>query len=90
MSVNQVVRAVGFSVGSAIGGLVLAGYTTDVYPRATGYGTAAWIGVATTVAALLLVAAHHPRARRTTRGLGAPGDPAAGVLPVPNTRVDSQ
>jgi predicted MFS family arabinose efflux permease len=80
MSVNQVVRAVGFSIGSAIGGLVLAGYTTGVYPRASGYGTAAWIGAATTAAALLFIAARHSRAQhpgRPGRGRTTHADQAA-------------
>ena len=57
MSVNQVVRSVGFSIGSALGGLILAAHTTAVFPRETGYATAAWTGAATTVATLLIIAA---------------------------------
>jgi predicted MFS family arabinose efflux permease len=57
MSVNQVVRSVGFAVGSALGGLVLAGYTTHVFPRDAGYTTAAWTGAALTVGTLVLIAA---------------------------------
>lgn len=56
MSVNQVVRSVGFSIGSALGGLILAGYTTDIFPREAGYSTAAWTGIATTAATLLIIA----------------------------------
>lgn len=59
MSVNQVVRSVGFSIGSALAGLVLAGYTTNVFPREAGFSVAAWIGVATTAAALLIIAISH-------------------------------
>jgi predicted MFS family arabinose efflux permease len=57
MSVNQVVRSVGFSIGSALGGLILGAYTTDVFPREAGYTTAAWAGAATTAVTLLIVAA---------------------------------
>ncbi|MEU4290287.1 MFS transporter [Kribbella sp. NPDC026596] len=62
MSVNQVVRSVGFSIGSALGGLILGAYTTDLFPRETGYTTAAWAGAATTAITLLVVAA-VPRSR---------------------------
>ncbi|HZC73536.1 MAG TPA: MFS transporter [Jatrophihabitans sp.] len=57
MSVNQVVRSVGFSIGSALGGLILAAHTTDVFPRESGYTAAAWTGAATTVVTLLIVGA---------------------------------
>ncbi|WP_410788354.1 MFS transporter [Kribbella sp. C-35] len=56
MSVNAVVRSVGFSTGSALGGLILATHTTGVFPRESGYGAAAWIGVAATAATLLIIA----------------------------------
>lgn len=46
MSVNQVVRSVGFSLGSAVGGLTLATRTTAEFPTDTSYTTAAWIGAA--------------------------------------------
>lgn len=47
MAFNQVVRSVGFSFGSAVGGLVLAAHTplTLTFPTDHGYTTAAWIGV---------------------------------------------
>jgi hypothetical protein len=51
------VRSVGFSIGSALGGLILGAYTTDVFPREAGYTTAAWAGAATTAVTLLIVAA---------------------------------
>jgi predicted MFS family arabinose efflux permease len=57
MSVNQVVRSVGFSIGSALGGLILAAYTSNVIPAETGYTTAAWTGGATTAVTLLITAA---------------------------------
>lgn len=48
MSFNQVVRSVGFSLGSAVGGLVLAAGTDTghLFPADGAYTTAAWIGVA--------------------------------------------
>jgi predicted MFS family arabinose efflux permease len=63
MSVNQVVRSVGFSIGSALGGLILAAHTTDVFPRESGYTTAAWTGAATTTATLLIIASLRTRTR---------------------------
>jgi predicted MFS family arabinose efflux permease len=53
MSINQVVRSVGFSLGSAIGGLVLAAGTSpgSTFPIEDAYTTAAWVGVAVTAAA---------------------------------------
>lgn len=57
MGVNQVVRSVGFSIGSALGGLILAGYTTtQVAPDRVGYTAAAIVGIATTLATLLILA----------------------------------
>jgi len=54
MSVNQVVRSVGFSLGSAVGGLMLAaGTTTGRFPNDSAYTTAAWIG--TTIMAVTVV-----------------------------------
>ena len=44
-----------------IGGLILAAYTTDVFPRESGYTTAAWAGAATTAATLLVIAALPPQ-----------------------------
>ncbi len=60
MSVNQVVRSVGFSIGSALGGLILAGHTTDLFPHESGYTTAAWTGAAATAATLLVIAVTRP------------------------------
>jgi predicted MFS family arabinose efflux permease len=56
MSVNAVVRSVGFSTGSALGGLILAAHTAGVFPRESGYGAAAWIGAAATGATLVIIA----------------------------------
>lgn len=61
MSVNAVVRAVGFATGSALAGLVLAGYTTAVFPSERGYTVATWTGVVTTVVTLLVVALLRPK-----------------------------
>jgi predicted MFS family arabinose efflux permease len=66
MSVNQVVRSAGFSIGSAIGGLILAAHTTDVFPQGAGYAGAAWAGAATTSATLIIIA-------------GAPRSPSRGA-----------
>ncbi|MFC5833415.1 MFS transporter [Nonomuraea insulae] len=46
MSFNQVVRSVGFSIGSALGGLLLAAHTGATFPAEAGYTTAAWAGAA--------------------------------------------
>ena len=48
MSFNQVVRSVGFSLGSALGGLVLAAGTNagHLFPTNAAYTTAALIGIA--------------------------------------------
>jgi predicted MFS family arabinose efflux permease len=48
MSFNQVVRSVGLSVGSAVGGLVLSAGTAagHPFPSDSAYTTAAWIGAA--------------------------------------------
>ncbi|MEV4261435.1 MFS transporter [Kribbella sp. NPDC049584] len=56
MSVNAVVRSVGFSTGSALGGLILAAHTTGVFPTESGYAAAAWIGAAATAATLVIIA----------------------------------
>jgi predicted MFS family arabinose efflux permease len=56
MGVNQVVRSIGFSIGSAVGGLVLAAHTSGTFPRPSGYTSAAWVGMATTAASLLAIA----------------------------------
>jgi predicted MFS family arabinose efflux permease len=57
MGVNQVVRSVGFSIGSALGGLILDSSTSVVFPHETGYTTAAWTGIATTATTLLIILA---------------------------------
>ena len=65
MSINQVVRSVGFSFGSAIGGLVLAAGTSpgSTFPGEDAYTSAAWVGVIVTAAAAIVSASvHHGRA----------------------------
>lgn len=56
LSVNQIVRTVGFSIGSALAGLILAGSTADeaVFPDEIGYARAA-IGVVPFLAISVLV-----------------------------------
>jgi predicted MFS family arabinose efflux permease len=68
MSFNQVVRSVGFSLGSAVGGLVLAAGTESgsLFPTDAAYTTAAWIGAAATaVAALTTIALVRERTAAT-------------------------
>lgn len=57
MSVNAVVRSVGFSTGSALAGLILAAKT---FPTEADYTTAAWTGAAITTATLLIIAVLKP------------------------------
>lgn len=61
MSVNQVVRSVGFSIGSAVSGLILAAHiTTGAFaPTGAGYTLAAWIAAALAVATIVLSAGVH-------------------------------
>jgi predicted MFS family arabinose efflux permease len=71
MSVNQVVRSVGFSLGSAVGGLVLAAGTdtSQLFPTDSAYTTAALTGIAamaiTAVASLGLADDHAARREPT-------------------------
>jgi predicted MFS family arabinose efflux permease len=68
MSVNQVVRSVGFSLGSAVGGLVLAGATPvgRLFPAESGYVTAAWIGAAAMLITAVIAAFLGSRAAADT------------------------
>jgi MFS family permease len=63
MSFNYVVRSVGYSLGSATGGLILATDTGQLFPDDHAYTTAALVGIAamavTTLAGLAL-ARQHP------------------------------
>jgi predicted MFS family arabinose efflux permease len=73
MSFNQVVRSVGFSLGSAAGGLVLAGGTDagQLFPTDGAYTTAAVIGVATMAVTAIASAALAFPGRRTRHALRA-------------------
>lgn len=62
MSVNQVVRSVGFSLGSAVGGLVLSMQVLDDgFPEPVGYVWASAVGGALAVAAAAIVVLGRPR-----------------------------
>ena len=83
MSFNQVVRSVGFSLGSALGGLVLgAGTNTGhLVPTDGAYTTAALVGIAAMALASLtsLVLArqraHEIEATATPAGVASRGGP---------------
>ena len=76
MSFNYVVRSVGYSLGSAIGGLVLAAGTDtgQIFPNHGAYTTAALIGIAamaiTTITSLVLARQRSPE---TEPNAAAPG-----------------
>jgi len=68
MSFNQVVRSVGFSFGSAVGGLVLAAGTDTghLFPTDGAYTTAALIGIAAmAVSAMTSIALARQHASKT-------------------------
>lgn len=70
MSFNQVVRSVGFSLGSAIGGLVLAAGTEagHLFPADGAYTTAALVGIAAmAVTAITSIALASPPERKRLR-----------------------
>jgi predicted MFS family arabinose efflux permease len=69
MSFNQVVRSVGFSIGSALSGFILSACTPHgghgrAFPASGGYGTAAWAGVAAMAVTLAVIAGLAGRGRR--------------------------
>ncbi|GAB4079642.1 MFS transporter [Modestobacter muralis] len=66
MSLNQVLRYVGFSLGSALSATVLEAATPDgsAFPAGSGYTTIGWIGVGACVAVGLLTAVLPTTARR--------------------------
>jgi predicted MFS family arabinose efflux permease len=68
MSFNQVVRSVGFSLGSALGGLVLAANTVAraVFPTESGYTEAAWVGAASMAVTILITLALRRTAKART------------------------
>ncbi|BDH13826.1 hypothetical protein [Streptomyces hygroscopicus] len=79
MSFNYVVRSVGYALGSAIGGLVLAAGTATgrLFPNDAAYTTAALVGVAamaiTTMAGLALARRRSPETNPSTAPVGMPG-----------------
>lgn len=64
MSVNQVVRSVGFSLGSAVGGLTLAAGNGAEFPANSRYAAAAWIGAGVMAAATAACASLARTARK--------------------------
>ncbi|WP_239341346.1 MFS transporter [Frankia sp. CiP3] len=68
MSVNQVIRSVGFSSGSALSGLVLAAYTPsgNFVPADSGYTAAAWTAAALSVVSIVLAAVIDSARRHQT------------------------
>ena len=78
MSFNYVVRSVGYSLGSALGGLVLAAGTDTghLFPNDGAYTTAALFGIAamaiTTMAGLALARQRSPDTNPTAAPTGAP------------------
>ncbi|MBQ0984697.1 MFS transporter [Streptomyces sp. F63] len=72
MSFNQVVRSVGFSIGSALGGLVLAARTGPgtAFPAESGYTWAAWAGAVPTAVTIAVSLA----LRRTATARHRPAD----------------
>ncbi|MDH6623187.1 putative MFS family arabinose efflux permease [Streptomyces sp. LBL] len=78
MSFNYVVRSVGYSLGSAIGGLVLAAGTDTghIFPNDSAYTTAALVGITamaiTMTASLVLARQRSPEAEPTAPPADAP------------------
>ncbi|WST27937.1 MFS transporter [Streptomyces sp. NBC_01166] len=78
MSFNYVVRSVGYSLGSAVGGLVLAGGTDTghLFPNYGAYTTAALVGIAamaiTSMASLALARRRSSDTNPTAVPTGAP------------------
>jgi predicted MFS family arabinose efflux permease len=76
MSFNYVVRSVGYSLGSAIGGLVLAAGTDTghLFPNDSAYTTAALIGIAamaiTTMTSLALARQRAPETEPKPTAIG--------------------
>jgi MFS family permease len=84
MSFNYVVRSVGYSLGSAIGGLVLAAGTDTgrLFPHDGAYTTAAMLGIAamaiTTVTSLSLARQRPPRTGPSAAPAGPPSQGRSG------------
>jgi predicted MFS family arabinose efflux permease len=78
MSFNYVVRSVGYSLGSAIGGLVLAAGTNGghLFPTNSAYTTAAFVGIAamaiTAISSVALARLRSPDTEPTAAPAGAP------------------
>ncbi len=68
MSFNGVVRSVGFSIGSALGGLTLAAYIPAgaTFPDPAGYTTAAWLGAAAMAVTIVVALIFRRTTRRAT------------------------
>jgi predicted MFS family arabinose efflux permease len=68
MGINQVVRSVGFSIGSALGGLTLAARTPAGarFPVESGYATASWLGAAAMAVTIVTALALRPASRRAS------------------------
>jgi predicted MFS family arabinose efflux permease len=78
MSFNYVVRSVGYSLGSAVGGMVLAVGTSTgrIFPNDSAYTTAALIGIAamaiTTMTGLALSRQRSPETKPAVPQVGTP------------------
>ena len=78
MSFNYVVRSVGYSLGSAVGGLILAAGTDPghLIPNDGAYTTAALVGIAamaiTTMTSLALARQRSPETNPTPAPAGMP------------------
>jgi predicted MFS family arabinose efflux permease len=75
MSFNQVVRSVGFSLGSAVGGLVLAAGTETghLFPADGAYTTAALVGIAAMALTAIISVALGGVPGRKRQAAGGPG-----------------
>ena len=84
MSFNQVVRSVGFSLGSALGGLVLAAgtHSSNLFPADSAYTTAALVGIAamavTAITSIALAGQRATETEPTAASAGAPSQAGPG------------
>jgi MFS family permease len=94
MSFNYVVRSVGYSLGSAISGLVLAAGTITgrIFPSESAYTTAALIGIVamaiTTGVSLALTRERSRQARPTAAPADASSSIVRGHEPAPQDRTE--
>ena len=88
MSFNYVVRSVGYSLGSAAGGLVLAVGTDSgrLFPHDRAYTTAALLGIAAMAVTALVAIALTPRIVTATARRPREADPAVGSADLPGRR----